>query len=306
MFGPPSCAIMVLFGMRWSRVAFTSPRTLPILSYSFGTSSQVSSREGSFLLNVISWHLNFGTLAESLPRVHAVTLLDTLLLTRNESKVLPEGGLSGTHVVYGDRSFDHHDPDSVLFAVTAEEIRWLQSGVVVPHVTVCPHRRRRHLRQRARRERCSRTRQCGALVLSSVRPSSSEPSRTSAVSGLLRKKGCPSRFAVPPAWPPDSSTWTRPPRSPCAPASTASFSMKIERRFMRRGWLTGFGTVNRVAPSTKNSCSLSSSSGRLRGRIATRSNTPCTGTRHPLPLGLLLGAPDSELTSPTTTTWNPR
>ena len=50
-------------------------------------------------------------------------------------------------------------------------------------------------------------------------PSSCGSSRTSAVSGLLRKKGrgCPSRFAVPPAW-------TRP---PCAPASTASFLLSV-------------------------------------------------------------------------------
>ena len=42
----------------------------------------------------------------------------------------PEGGPPGTHVVHGDRSFDCHDADFVLFGVTAEEIRW-QSGVVV-------------------------------------------------------------------------------------------------------------------------------------------------------------------------------
>ena len=87
----------------------------------------------------------------------------------------------------------------------------------------------------ARRERRSRTRWCGAPVLSSVRPSSCGPPRTSAVSGLLLKKGrgCPS-FAVTPASPPDSSTWTRLPRPPCAPASTASFSLEIERRLRRR------------------------------------------------------------------------
>ena len=162
-----------------------------------------------------------------------------------------------------------HDADFVLFGVTAEEIRWLQSGVVVLHVTVRPLRRRRHLRQRGRRERRSRTRHCGAPVLSSVRPTSCGPSRTSAVSGLLRKKGRgrPSRFAVPPASPLDSLTWTHPPRHPCAPASTASFTLKIERRLRRR-------VDHRAAPSTKSSRSRSSSSGRHRGRSATRSNTP--------------------------------
>ena len=64
VFGPPSCAIMVLLGMRWSRVAFISPHALPILSCSFGTSSEVSSREGGVLQIVVSWHLNFGTRAE--------------------------------------------------------------------------------------------------------------------------------------------------------------------------------------------------------------------------------------------------
>ena len=61
-------------------------------------------------------------------RVHAVTLLDTLLdplpLTRNGPKVPPEGGPPGTHVVHSDRSFDNHDADFVLFGVTADEIRW--------------------------------------------------------------------------------------------------------------------------------------------------------------------------------------
>ena len=61
--------------------------------------------------------------------------------------VPPEGGPPGTHLVHGDRIFDCHDADFVLFDVTAEEIRW-QSGVVVPHVTVRPLRRRRHLRAR--------------------------------------------------------------------------------------------------------------------------------------------------------------
>ena len=64
MFGPPSCAIMVLLGMRWSRVAFMSPRTLQILSYSFGTSSDVSSLEGWFSADRHLLALSFGTLAE--------------------------------------------------------------------------------------------------------------------------------------------------------------------------------------------------------------------------------------------------
>ena len=49
-------------------------------------------------------------------------------------------------------------PTSCCSGVTVEETRWLRSGVVVPHVTVRPLRQRRHLRQRARRERRSRTR----------------------------------------------------------------------------------------------------------------------------------------------------
>ena len=53
-----------------------------------------------------------------------------------------------THVVHGDGSFDYHEANFVLFGVTAEEIRWLLSGVVVPHVTVRPRRRSRHPRAR--------------------------------------------------------------------------------------------------------------------------------------------------------------
>ena len=148
-----------------------SPRTLPILSFNFGTSSEVSSREVVFCRSSPPGPQILGHKSRS-PRVHAGTLLDTLLLTRNGPKVLPEGGPPGTDVVHGNRSFDDQDADFVLFGVTVEEIRWLQSGVVVPHVTVRPLRRSRHLRQWARRERPSRTRRCGAPVLSSLRPSS--------------------------------------------------------------------------------------------------------------------------------------
>ena len=85
-----------------------------------------------------------------------------LFLTRSGSKVLSaEGGLSGTLVVLGDRNFVYHDADFVLFGLTAEEIRWLQSGVVVPYDTGRPPQRRRHLRQWARRERRAQTRHYG-------------------------------------------------------------------------------------------------------------------------------------------------
>ena len=55
-------------------------------------------------------------------------------------QVRQEGGLPGTalprdaRLVHGDRGFD----DFLLFGVTTEEIRWLQSGVVVPRVTSPP------------------------------------------------------------------------------------------------------------------------------------------------------------------------
>ena len=43
--------------------------------------------------------------------------------------------------------FDWNDVDFLLFRVTTEEIRWLQSfRVVVPRVTHLPLGRRRHLR----------------------------------------------------------------------------------------------------------------------------------------------------------------
>ena len=212
---------MVLLGMRRSRVAFISPRTLPILSFNFGTSSEVSSQEGWFSADRHLLALKILGHKSRSPRSHAETLLDALLLTRNGLKVLPEGGPPGTHVVHGDGSFDYHEANFVLFGVTAEEIRWLHSGVFVPHVTDRPLRRRRHLRQWARRERRSRTRHCGATVLSSVRPvvlwafNGPLPSLGSCA---RRVGGRRSRFAVPPASPLDGSTWTRPPRLSCAPA----------------------------------------------------------------------------------------
>ena len=73
-----------------------------------------------------------------------------------------EGGLPGTalprdaRLVHG--GFDWNDVDFLLFGVTTEEIRWLQSGVVVPRVTPPSRERCRHLRQWARRERRSRDR----------------------------------------------------------------------------------------------------------------------------------------------------
>ena len=54
--------------------------------------------------------------------------------------------------------------------------------------------------------------------------------------GFLRQKGrrCPLQPAVSPALPPDCSTWTCFPGPLCAPVFVASFSLKVERRFMRR------------------------------------------------------------------------
>ena len=87
-------------------MASTSPRTLPIESFSFGTSSEVSSREVFFsadryLLALEIW----GHMQSRSPRVHAWTLLDTVLLTRNGPKAPSEGGPPGTHVVHGDCIF---------------------------------------------------------------------------------------------------------------------------------------------------------------------------------------------------------
>ena len=72
---------------------------------------------------------------------------------------------------------------------TTEENRWLQSVVVVPRVTPPAPGRRRHLRQRARRERRSRDRYRDAPALLPARTSSRGPLWTFSVSGLLRKKG---------------------------------------------------------------------------------------------------------------------
>ena len=76
--------------------------------------------------------------------------------------------------------------------------------------------------------------------------------------GLIPSLGCcaktvgdaPRGSRLPPASPPDSSMWTRPPRPPCASASTASFSLEIERRFREAGGSQG-SAPSRVASSTK-------------------------------------------------------
>ena len=77
-------------------------------------------------------------------RAHAVTPHRTLVLKQHRPQVRQGGGLPGTALpsvarsVHGDRGFDWNDVDFLLFGVTTEEIRWLQSGVVVPRVTP-PH-----------------------------------------------------------------------------------------------------------------------------------------------------------------------
>ena len=40
--------------------------------------------------------------------------------------------------MHGDHGFDWNDVDFLLFGVSTEEIRWLQSRVVVPRVTHPP------------------------------------------------------------------------------------------------------------------------------------------------------------------------
>ena len=101
---------------------------------------------------------------------------------------------------------------SVVTAIlTTQEIRWLQSGVVVPRDAHRFQQRRQHLRQWARRELRLQARHCGVGVVSSPRSSSYKPSRTSAVPGLLRNQGekRPSQLTTPPSLPLPCSTWTR-------------------------------------------------------------------------------------------------
>ena len=126
--------------------------------------------------------------------------------------------------------------------VTTEEIRWLQSGVVVPRVTHPPLGRRRHLRQRARRERRSGDCYRDAPALLPARTSFRGPLWTSSVSGLLREKG--KRYPLPPR--PKYSTRACSSGHPRAPIFGASSSLKIERRCMRR-------VVHRV-PSRGSGC----------------------------------------------------
>ena len=202
-------------------------------------------------------------------RVHAVTVLDTLFSSHTKwtQRTLKRRSI-GTHVVHGDASFDSRDADFVQFGVTAEEIRWLQSGVVVPHLTVRPLRRRQHLRQWARRERRSRTRQCGApgsVCAPVVLWAFTDICRLRA----LAQEGSGMSFALPPASPADVD----------APSSSRALPPPpLPFRWRSNGGSGGgeprFRPVSRVAPSTKSSSSRSLSSGRLRGRSATRSNTP--------------------------------
>ena len=102
----------------------------------FGTSS-----------NVLSWGFltSFSrAYAGSFPQAHALTPHRTLVLKQHRPQVRQEGGLSGTALprdarsARGERGFVGNDVGFLLFGVTTEEIRWLESGVVVPRVTPPP------------------------------------------------------------------------------------------------------------------------------------------------------------------------
>ena len=133
-------------------------------------------------------------------------------------------------MVHDDRSFDYHDADFVLFGVTAEEIRWLQrdssSSSTTPKPPSTGETRTSFTNSPVW---CTVSEVCAPVVLWAF----TDLCRLWA----LAQQGSGMFLAVHGATcasPPDSSTWTRPPRLPCAPASTASFSLTIERRFMRR------------------------------------------------------------------------
>ena len=110
---------MVLLGMRWCRGSIHKSTHAPDFELQFWYLVRGIVAGGGFSA--------VGHMQSRSPRFHGVTLLDTLLdallLTRNGPKMLPEGGPPG-HVVHGDRSYDSHVADFVLFGVTAEEIRW--------------------------------------------------------------------------------------------------------------------------------------------------------------------------------------
>ena len=127
---------------------------------------------------------------------------------------------------HGDRGFDGNGVDFLLFGVTTEEIRRLQSWVVVPRVTPPPPERR-HLRQWARREpelSCQRAR----------RPVDLRGHPPSLGSCVRRVGGVPCR-------PRRHSCRLQSARRGRAPlvlsvrrSSPLLFSLKIERRCVRR------------------------------------------------------------------------
>ena len=123
----------------------------------------------------------------------------------------------------------------MLFGVTAEEIRWLQSGVVVLHVTVRPHRRRRHLRlwrdAKVVQELASVVPQfCRLCARRPVGLHGHLPS----LGSCARRVGDVPRGSRYHLRRPQTARRGGPSSSPCAPAPTASFSLTIQQRFMRR------------------------------------------------------------------------
>ena len=217
---------------------------------------------------------------------------DTSCYTSSDTKwTQGEGGPPVTHVVHGDRSFDRHDADFVLFGVTAEEIRWLQSRVVVPHATVRPLRRDANV---VHGLAVVVLRLCRLCARRPVGPHGHLPSLGSCarrVGDVPRGTTCVAPGQLDVDGPSSSSAR--------APASTASFSLKIERRFMR--WV-----AHRVRPR-ESWCPVHKKQvlpvlvvGAPPRKKRSQEQHALNGNSRLWPPGLLLTASDSELTSPTT------
>ena len=136
--------------------------------------------------------------------------------------------------VHGDRGSDWNDVDFLLFGVTTEEIRLLQSRVIVARVTHPPRGGAGTFVGRDAnvvRETVVATRQLSCLR--ARRPVDLCGHPLSLGSSIRRERGIPCRPRRHPRCP-RSARRACPPGPPRVPVFAASSSLKIERRFMRR------------------------------------------------------------------------
>ena len=189
-----------------------------------------STRRASYTPSPSDTHFSCGSIINT-PE-SARRHFDMFVSRWNQTQVHAEGGPPSARCprdarsVHGDRSFDWNEVDFLLFGVTTEEIRWLQSGVVVPSVTHPPapssvgETRTSLARPLSRQPRLSCLRARRPVDLCGHPPSLGSCVRRveDAPRGSRRHLRCPRS--------------TR--RGPLVFTVFAASSLKIERRFMRR------------------------------------------------------------------------